>query len=78
MVRIRNVRCRATDRSYLETEAVAEVIHQEVRGDMMGVKPGEPHPDDYDAIVAQVDEETEPGYTPSLKAKCILGPLFRV
>ena len=34
---------------------------------MMEVKPAEPYPDDYDAIVAQVDEENEPGYTPSQK-----------
>jgi flavodoxin len=50
------------------TLAVAEIIQQEVGGDMMEVKPAEPYPEDYDAIVAQVDEENESGYTPPLKS----------
>lgn len=49
------------------TEAVAEIIRQEVGGTMVEVEAATPYPDDYDAIVAQVDEENDAGYTPPLK-----------
>ena len=51
------------------TKAVAEIIHQEVGGTMVEVEPAVPYPGDYDAIVAQVAEENESGYTPPLKSK---------
>jgi flavodoxin len=49
------------------TKAVAEIIQQEVDGEMVEVEPAEPYPENYDALVAQVDEENESGYTPPLK-----------
>src|SRR5699024_3835169 len=49
------------------TEAVAEIIRQEVGGEMVELKLETPYPDDYDAIVAQVDQENERGYLPPLE-----------
>ncbi|WP_254547256.1 flavodoxin [Halomarina pelagica] len=49
------------------TQAVAEIIQQEVGGDLFEVHPAEPYPVDYDTLVSQVDEENEAGYTPPLK-----------
>ena len=51
------------------TKVVAEIIHQEVGGTMVEVEPATPYPEDYDAIVVQVDKENEAGYTPPLKNK---------
>lgn len=51
------------------TKAVAEIIHQEVGGTVVEVEPAIPYPENYDAIVAQVDEENESGYTPPLENK---------
>lgn len=51
------------------TKAVAEIIHQEVGGIVVEVEPATPYPENYDAIVAQVDEENESGYTPALENK---------
>ena len=51
------------------TEAVAEIIHNEVGGTMVGLELETPYPADYDAIVAQVDRENETGYLPPLKTK---------
>ena len=49
------------------TEAVAEIIHNEVGGAMVELELETPYPEDYDAIVAQVDRENETGYLPPLK-----------
>ncbi len=49
------------------TQAVAEIIQQEVGGELFEVLPAEPYPVDYDTLVSQVDEENEAGYTPPLK-----------
>lgn len=49
------------------TKAIAEIIHQEVGGDLVEVEPSNPYPENYDATVSQVDEENESGYTPPLK-----------
>ena len=51
------------------TQAVAEMIREEVGGDMFEVLPAEPYPVDYDALVSQVDQENEDGYTPPLQCK---------
>ena len=50
------------------TKVVAEMIHQDVGGTLVEVEPATPYPEAYDAIVAQVDEENEAGYTPPLKS----------
>lgn len=49
------------------TKTVAEIIRQEVGGTMVEIEPATPYPEDYDALVAQVDAENERGYTPPLK-----------
>lgn len=51
------------------TEAVAEIIRQEVGGTLVELKLETPYPENYDAIVAQVDRENETGYLPPLKTK---------
>jgi len=48
------------------TKAIAEIIHQQVGGDMIELKLETPYPEDYDKIVAQVDSENERGYLPPL------------
>lgn len=49
------------------TQAVAEIIHKEVDGNMVELKLETPYPEDYDEIVSQVDQENETGYLPPLK-----------
>ena len=49
------------------TEAVAEIIHQEVGGEMVELKLETPYPEDYYAIVSQVDQENERDYLPPLE-----------
>lgn len=49
------------------TQAVAEIIQKEVGGDMVELRLETPYPEDYDKIVAQVDNENERGYLPPLK-----------
>lgn len=49
------------------TKAIAEIIHQEVGDDLVEIESSDPYPENYDAIVSQVDEENESGYTPPLE-----------
>lgn len=51
------------------TEAVAEIIHRQLGGDLVALELETPYPEDYDAIVAQVDAENETGYLPPLKTE---------
>jgi flavodoxin len=51
------------------TEAVAEIIRDEVGGDMVELELETPYPEDYDAIVAQVARENEMGTLPPLKTE---------
>jgi flavodoxin len=51
------------------TAAVAQVIHQELGGDMQELKPQTAYPEEYKAIVSQVDQENETGYLPPLATK---------
>jgi len=51
------------------TKAVAEMIQQEVDGDLIPVELQNPYPADYNAIVKQVSEENESGFLPPLKIK---------
>ncbi len=51
------------------TKAVADIIHDAVGGDLIELKLETPYPKDYDAIVAQVDEENETGFLPPLKTE---------
>lgn len=49
------------------TKAVASMIHEAVGGELIELALETPYPEDYDAIVAQVDEENETGYLPPLE-----------
>lgn len=51
------------------TKAVAEIIQQKVGGKLVEIKKEDPYPDDYQEIVAQVDQENEQGFLPPLKTK---------
>lgn len=51
------------------SKAVAEMIQEEIGGDLVGVELQHPYPEDYDAIVAQVAEENTSGFLPPLKMK---------
>jgi flavodoxin len=51
------------------TAVVAEIIHEEVGGEMVELKLETPYPEDYDKIVAQVDSENERGYLPPLETE---------
>lgn len=49
------------------TKAVASMIHEAVGGELIELALETPYPEDYDAIVAQVDEENETGHLPPLE-----------
>ena len=49
------------------TEAVAQMIQEEVGGTLIGIELENPYPEDYQAIVSQVDRENETGYLPPLE-----------
>lgn len=51
------------------TKAIAEIIHQEVGGDIVTLELEKPYPENYDAIVKQVQRENETGFMPPLKTK---------
>ena len=51
------------------TKAIAEMIHEEVGGDLVALELENPYPEDYDAIVKQVAEENDTGFLPPLKTK---------
>lgn len=51
------------------TKAIAEIIHQKVGGDLVTLELEKPYPENYDAIVQQVQRENETGFMPPLKTK---------
>lgn len=51
------------------TQAVAEIIHQRVGGDLIGLELEKPYPAHYQTTVDQVAEENRTGYLPPLKTK---------
>jgi flavodoxin len=51
------------------TKAIAEMIHEQVGGDLVALELETPYPEDYDAIVKQVAEENDTGFLPPLKTK---------
>jgi len=51
------------------TKAVAEMIQQNVGGDLLTIELQKPYPENYQAIVAQVAKENETGFLPPLKTK---------
>lgn len=51
------------------TEAVAKMIHEQVGGKLVPLELDTPYPENYQAIVQQVQNENETGYLPPLKTK---------
>jgi flavodoxin len=51
------------------TKAIAEIIHDQVGGDLVALELENPYPEDYDAIVEQVAQENETGFLPPLKSQ---------
>lgn len=51
------------------TAAIAQIIKESVGGRLVEIEPQNPYPENYAAIVAQVDKENESGYLPALKTK---------
>jgi flavodoxin len=51
------------------TKAIAEMIHEKVGGTLVALELETPYPENYQAIVQQVQEENESGYLPPLKTK---------
>ena len=51
------------------TKAVAEMIQEEVGGELVELELVSPYPENYRAIVAQVAQENESGFLPPLKTK---------
>jgi flavodoxin len=51
------------------TKAIAEIIHENVGGDLVSLELVNPYPEDYKTTVAQVAKENETGFLPPLKTK---------
>lgn len=51
------------------TQAVAEMIHKEVGGNLVKLELENPYPENYTATVEQVKKENETGFLPPLKTK---------
>lgn len=51
------------------TKALAEIIHSNVGGTLVGLELQKPYPEDYKETVEQVANENETGYLPPLKTK---------
>lgn len=51
------------------TQAVANLIHQQVGGDLVALELVNPYPENYQQIVAQVGKENETGFLPPLKTR---------
>jgi flavodoxin len=51
------------------TKALAEIIHSDIGGTLVGLELQKPYPENYKEIVEQVAHENETGYLPPLKTK---------
>ena len=51
------------------TRALAEIIHKQVGGTLVGLELEKPYPANYQATVQQVQKENETGFLPPLKTK---------
>lgn len=51
------------------TKAIAEIIRQNIGGDLVALELEKPYPENYRAIVEQVAKENETGFLPLLKTK---------
>lgn len=51
------------------TKTIAEIIHQQVKGDLVALELKNPYPENYQQIVAQVAKENEQGILPPLSTR---------
>ena len=51
------------------TKAIAEIIQKNVGGSLVSIELEKPYPENYQAIVDQVEKENETGFLPTLKTK---------
>lgn len=51
------------------TEALAKMVQEKVGGELVALELQRPYPENYQAIVSQVDQENEDGYLPPLKTQ---------
>ncbi|ESK55630.1 flavodoxin family protein [Acinetobacter tjernbergiae] len=51
------------------TEALAKMVQEKVGGDLVALELQTPYPENYQAIVRQVDQENQDGYLPPLKTQ---------
>lgn len=51
------------------TEALAKMVQEKVCGELVALELQRPYPENYQAIVSQVDQENEDGYLPPLKTQ---------
>lgn len=51
------------------TKAIAEIIQNNIGGDLVAIELKKPYPEDYKETVEQVSKENETGYLPPLKTK---------
>jgi flavodoxin len=51
------------------TRVIAEIIHDQVGGDLVALELSTPYPENYQATVQQVAQENETGFLPPLKTK---------
>lgn len=51
------------------TQAIADMIHQKMGGDLVAIELENPYPQNYQAVVAQVNKENENNFLPPLKTK---------
>jgi len=51
------------------TEALAKMVQDKVGGNLVALELQKPYPENYQAIVLQVDEENQKGFLPSLKTQ---------
>jgi flavodoxin len=51
------------------TKAIAEIIHQQMGGTLVALELVKPYPENYPAIVKQVESENQSGFLPPLKTK---------
>ena len=51
------------------TEVIADIVHEQVGGDLVRIETVEPYPEEYEATVKQATEERSAGYKPPLKTR---------
>lgn len=51
------------------TEALAKMVQEKVGGELVALELQRPYPENYQAIVSQVDQENQHGYLPPLKTQ---------